>query len=95
MADSPSRPKRPTAARALSSEQVRYLQTLVSDPNVQLGVIGETRYNKLRTTKIRSIDLFGGCNVAIWAGLLSIAFFGDETGQQEFLVLGFGGLLDS
>ncbi|GIR00904.1 MAG: hypothetical protein CM15mP9_6070 [Methanobacteriota archaeon] len=44
MADSPSRPKRPTAARALSSRAGTLSANAVATPNVQLGVIGETRY---------------------------------------------------
>ena len=94
MADSPSRPKRPTAARALSSRAGTLSANAVATPNVQLGVIGETRYVvNSGLQKFAQLILFGIAMVAIWAGLLSIAFFGDETGQQEFLVLGFGGLL--
>ena len=59
-----------------------------------MGVIGETRYVvDSGLQKFAQLILFGIAMVAIWAGLLSIAFGGEETGQDEFLVLGFGGLL--
>ena len=94
MADSPSRPKRPNAPRTLSARAGTLSAGAVSTPNVQMGVIGETRYVvDSGLQKFAQLILFGIAMVAIWAGLLSIAFGGDGTGQQEFLVLGFGGLL--
>ena len=94
MADSPSRPKRPTAPRTLSARAGTLSTNAVATPNVKMGVIGETRYVvDSGLQKFAQLILFGIAMVAIWAGLLSIAFGGEETGQDEFLVLGFGGLL--
>ncbi len=94
MAASPSRPTRPSNPRTLSSRAGNLSANAVSTPNVKLGVIGEPAYvvdNGLQ--KFAQLILFGIAMVAIWAGLLMIAFGGEETGQTEFLVLGFGGLL--
>ncbi len=94
MPESPSRPARPTAPRTLSSRAGTLSANPVSTPSVQMGVIGETRYVvDSGLQKFAQLILFGIAMVAIWAGLLSIAFGGEETGQEEFLVLGFGGLL--
>ena len=94
MADSPSRPKRPTSPRTLSARAGTLSANAVATPNVQIGVIGETRYVvDSGLQKFAQLILFGIAMVAIWAGLLSIAFGGEETGQTEFLVLGFGGLI--
>ena len=69
MADSPSRPKRPTAARALSSRAGTLSANAVATPNVQLGVIGETRYVvNSGLQKFAQLILFGIAMVAIWAG---------------------------
>jgi len=43
--------------------------------------------------KFAQLILFGIAMIAIWAGLLSIAFGSEETGQTEFLFLGLGGII--
>ena len=94
MATSPSRPTRPSNPRTLSSRAGNLSANAVSTPNVKLGVIGEPAYVvDSGLQKFAQLILFGIAMVAIWAGLLMIAFGGEETGQTEFLVLGFGGLL--
>lgn len=95
MADAPSRPQRPTNARTLSQRAGNLSANAVATPSVEMGVIG-TPANMVDNSlmKFAQLILFGIAMVGIWAGLLRIAFPGDgqETGQAEFLVLGFGGL---
>ena len=95
MADAPSRPQRPTNARTLSQRAGNLSANAVAAPSVEMGVIG-TPANMVDNSlmKFAQLILFGVAMIGIWAGLLRIAFPGDgqETGQAEFLVLGFGGL---
>ena len=94
MANAPSRPQRPTAARTLSA-RVGTLSANPVAPAVKMGIVGAPPANTvdLGMQKFAQLILFGIAMVAIWAGLLSIAFGGDEQTQANFLVLGIGGLL--
>jgi hypothetical protein len=60
-----------------------------------MGRVGAAPPNAADTgmQKFAQLILFGIAMVAIWAGLLSIAFGGEDTGQTEYLTLGIGGLL--
>ena len=95
MADSPSRPQRPTSARTLSQRAGNLSADAVATPSVKMGTVG-TPANMVDNSlmKFAQLILFGVAMLGIWAGLLNIAFPGgdQETGQSEFLVLGFGGL---
>ena len=95
MGNMPSRPQRPTSARTLS-QRIGNLSVDASPaaPNVQMGVIGKPQ-NLVDSglQKFAQLILFGIAMVAIWAGLLSIAFGSEDTGQTEFLALTIGGLL--
>ena len=96
MANSPSRPQRPTTARNLSQRAGNLSANSVATPSVKMGVVGNpNNVVNAGLQKFAQLILFGIAMVAIWAGLLNIAFPGDgqETGQPEFLVLGFGGIL--
>ena len=95
MADSPSRPQRPTSAKTLSQRAGNLSADAVATPSVKMGTVG-TPANMVDNSlmKFAQLILFGVAMLGIWAGLLNIAFPGgdQETGQSEFLVLGFGGL---
>ena len=96
MANSPSRPQRPTTTRTLSQRAGNLSANSVATPSVKMGVVGNpNNVVNAGLQKFAQLILFGIAMVAIWAGLLNIAFPGDgqETGQAEFLVLGFGGIL--
>ncbi len=95
MADAPSRPTRPVIERTLSARLGNLSVNEVRTPQVKMGIIGNAPQNIVDTglQKFAQLILFGIAMVAIWAGLLSIAFGGENTGQSEFLVLGIGGLL--
>ena len=94
MGNSPSRPQRPTNQRTLSQRIGNLSADAVAAPAVKMGTIGTPAYIvNSGMQKFAQLILFGIAMVAIWAGLLSIAFGGEDTGQAEFLVLGFGGLL--
>ena len=94
MGNSPLRPQRPTNAKSLSARIGNLSTDSTSSPTVKVGVIGKpANLVDSGLQKFAQLILFGIAMVAIWAGLLSIAFGGQETGQTEFLVLGFGGLL--
>ena len=45
--------------------------------------------------KFAQLILYGISLAAIWGGILSIAFFSDSTSNENFLVLGFGGIISS
>ena len=94
MGNSPSRPQRPTNQRTLSQRIGNLSADAVAAPAVKMGTIGTPAYIvNSGMQKFAQLILFGIAMVAIWAGLLSIAFGGEDTGQAEFFVLGFGGLL--
>jgi len=94
MSEMPSRPQRPTAVRTLSQRVGNLSANTVQEPTVKVGVIGKPQNEiNLGLQKFAQLILFGIAMVAIWAGLLSIAFASEGTGQAEFLALGLGGLL--
>jgi len=94
MGNSPSRPQRPTNQRTLSQRIGSLSADAVAAPAVKMGTIGKpANIIDSGMQKFAQLILFGIAMIAIWAGLLSIAFGGEDTGQSEFLVLGFGGLL--
>ena len=45
--------------------------------------------------KFAQLILYGISLAAIWGGILSIAFFSDSTSNENFLVLGFGGIISA
>ena len=95
MANAPSRPQRPTAARTLSARAGNLSATPVA-PAVKMGSVGAPPANAvdLGLQKFAQLILFGIAMVGIWAGLLSIAFGeAGENAQRNFLILGFGGLV--
>ena len=95
MANAPSRPQRPTAARTLSA-RVGTLSATPVAPAVKMGSVGAPPANAvdLGLQKFAQLILFGIAMVAIWAGLLSIAFGeAGENAQRNFLILGIGGLV--
>ncbi|MFL2982382.1 MAG: hypothetical protein ACJZ4V_05630, partial [Candidatus Poseidoniaceae archaeon] len=72
----PSRPQRPTSSRTLSQRIGNLsVDATPAAPNVQVGVIGKPQ-NLVDSglQKFAQLILFGIAMVAIWAGLLSIAF---------------------
>ena len=95
MANAPSRPTRPTTGRTLSARIGNLSANTVSAPPVQMGIVGNAPANIVDTglQKFAQLILFGIAMLAIWAGLLSIAFGGEDTGQSEYLVLGVGGII--
>ena len=95
MANPPSRPRRPSNTKTLTARAGTLYANTQPTPNVKLGSIGVAQRNVVNSSlqKFAQLILFGIAMVAIWAGLLSIAFGGEDTGQTEYLVLGFGGLL--
>ena len=95
MGNMPSRPQRPTSARTLSQRIGNLsVDATPAAPNVQMGIIGKPQ-NLVDSglQKFAQLILFGIAMVAIWAGLLSIAFGSENTGQPEFLALTLGGLI--
>ena len=96
MAGVPSRPRRPNAVKTISQRAGNLSVATAANPTVKIGTIGQPD-NMVDTSlqKFAQLILFGVAMIGIWAGLLRIAFPGDgqETGQPEFLVLGFGGLM--
>jgi len=94
MGETPSRPQRPTGVRTLSQRVGNLSANTTTAPEVQMGIIGDPA-NMVNSSlqKFAQLILFGIAMVAIWAGLLSIAFGSEETGQTEFLALGLGGLI--
>ena len=95
MADAPSRPTRPLTERTLSARIGNLSANQINTPPVKMGIIGNTPPNMVDAglQKFAQLILFGIAMIAIWAGLLSIAFGGDDTGQSEYLVLGIGGII--
>ena len=94
MANAPPRPQRPTTSKTLSA-RIGTLSANPASPAVKMGTVGAPPANAvdLGMQKFAQLILFGIAMIAIWAGLLSIAFGGDEQTQANFLVLGIGGLL--
>ena len=45
--------------------------------------------------KFAQLILYGISLAAIWGGILSIAFFSESTSNENFLVLGFGGIISA
>ncbi|NCF97158.1 MAG: hypothetical protein GWP21_04480, partial [Euryarchaeota archaeon] len=90
MANAPSRPTRPTNPRTLSARIGNLSAESQNVPNVKMGMVGVAPANAVDTglQKFAQLILFGIAMIAIWAGLLSIAFGGEDTGQTEFLALG-------
>ena len=95
MSNLPSRPKRPSNTRTLSSRIGNLSAESVSTPSVQMGNVGVAPINMVDSgmQKFAQLILFGIAMLAIWAGLLSIAFGGEEQTQSNFLILGLGGLI--
>ena len=95
MANVPARPTRPTNSRTLSARIGNLSAESQNVPTVKMGTVGVAPANAVDTglQKFAQLILFGIAMIAIWAGLLSIAFGGEDTGQTEFLALGIGGLL--
>ena len=95
MSNLPSRPKRPSNTRTLSSRIGNLSAESVSAPSVQMGNVGAAPINAVNSgmQKFAQLILFGIAMLAIWAGLLSIAFGGDDQTQSNFLILGLGGLI--
>ncbi len=95
MSNLPSRPKRPTSPRTLSSRIGTLSADSVPTASVTMGNVGNVPVNAVNSgmQKFAQLILFGIAMVAIWAGLLSIAFGGDGQTQSNFLVLGIGGLV--
>lgn len=94
MVDAASRPQRPTSQRKLSQRVGTLSANAVPTTNVKMGVIGNpTNLVDSGLQKFAQLILFGIAMVGIWAGLLSIAFLSENTGQTEFLALTIGGLL--
>ena len=60
-----------------------------------MGNVGVAPINMVDSgmQKFAQLILFGIAMLAIWAGLLSIAFGGEEQTQSNFLILGLGGLI--
>ena len=58
-------------------------------PNYQLP-----REN-IELQKFAQLILYGISLAAIWGGILSIAFLTDSTTNENFLVLGFGGIISA
>ena len=89
MANPPSRPRRPSNTKTLSARAGTLYANTQPTPNVKLGSIGVAQRNVVNSSlqKFAQLILFGIAMVAIWAGLLSIAFGGEDTGQTEYLCL--------
>ena len=95
MGNAPTRPTRPTNPRTLSARIGNLSAESQNVPNVKMGTVGVAPANAVDTglQKFAQLILFGIAMIAIWAGLLSIAFGSEETGQTEFLFLGLGGII--
>ncbi len=95
MSNLPSRPKRPSNARTLSSRLGNLSAESTPTASVKMGSIGTAPANAVNSgmQKFAQLILFGIAMLAIWAGLLSIAFGGEEQTQSNFLILGLGGLI--
>ncbi|MCH1527393.1 MAG: hypothetical protein L7S49_04175, partial [Candidatus Poseidoniaceae archaeon] len=95
MGNLPSRPQRPNNPRTLSERVGNLSANTTPSASVTMGVVGNAPPNAINTgmQKFAQLILFAIAMIAIWAGLLSIAFGGEDTSQTEFLVLGIGGII--
>ncbi|MBT4066783.1 MAG: hypothetical protein HOE76_06160 [Euryarchaeota archaeon] len=95
MSNLPSRPQRPTGKQNLSARIGNLSANAILAPPVTMGTVGQAPVNAVNSgmQKFAQLILFAIAMIAIWAGLLSIAFGGDEQTQMNFLVLGIGGIL--
>jgi len=95
MSNLPSRPQRPTTKQTLSARIGTLSANANPTPTVAMGIVGQPPVNAVNSgmQKFAQLILFGIAMIAIWAGLLSIAFGGDEQTQMNYLVLGIGGIL--
>ena len=95
MGNLPSRPQRPNNPRTLSERVGNLSANATPSASVTMGVVGNAPPNAINTgmQKFAQLILFAIAMIAIWAGLLSIAFGGEDTSQTEFLVLGIGGII--
>lgn len=63
----------------------------VEHKNVNSVISGEN----IELQKFAQLILYGISLAAIWGGILSIAFFSESTSNENFLVLGFGGIISA
>ena len=96
MPPAPSRPKRPTAVAQTNLRPGNLMHGSVPATNISVTVpqtgYGQTQLNPIQ--KFAQLILYGIALVAIWSGILSIAFAEDST-NLNFLILGAGGIISA
>ena len=96
MPPAPSRPKRPTAVAQTNLRPGNLMHGSVPATNISVTVpqtgFGQAELNSIQ--KFAQLILYGIALVAIWSGILSIAFAEDST-NLNFLILGAGGIISA
>ena len=96
MPPAPSRPKRPTAVAQTNLRPGNLMHGSVPATNISVTVpqTGENKTELNPMQKFAQLILYGIAMVAIWSGILSIAFAEDST-NLNFLILGAGGIISA
>ena len=96
MSNAPVRPSRPRAQSATSVAPGTLMQGSVSTPSLSVVSPGPMPTNAVVNPlqKFAQLILYGIAMVAIWGGILAIAF-SDNSTNLNFLILGIGGIVSS
>lgn len=96
MSNAPVRPSRPRAQSASLAAPGTLMQGSVSAPSLSVVSPGPMPTNAVVNPlqKFAQLILYGIAMVAIWGGILAIAF-SDNSTNLNFLILGIGGIVSS
>jgi hypothetical protein len=96
MSNNPVRPSRPKAQSASLSTHGTLMQGSVATPSLSMVSPGPAPSNAVVNPlqKFAQLILYGIAMVAIWGGILAIAF-SDNSTNLNFLILGIGGIVSA